>query len=177
MLLFKTKQSHLNSFAKLWFFKYICGRFVAGFSLKVWGRGLEVFSAVVQIPTLPFLLMRACYRLCKQRNVTVMANFQDIYFKRSFFALSFGLFATSKLGAALEFVLLCRAHLSVGVTQTSHLGASEVSRWKRGSFKGRPFLNTPPLNTPRHLSCVWVLIRSAYIFKSPGFSVEVNSRV
>lgn len=35
VLLFKTKQSLLNSFAKPVVF-YICGRFVAGFSLRVW---------------------------------------------------------------------------------------------------------------------------------------------
>lgn len=46
-----------------------------------------------------------------------MAVFQDIYLKRSFFALNFGLFAINKLGAALEFVLLSRTPLLVGVIQ------------------------------------------------------------
>lgn len=58
-----------------------------------------------------------------------MASFQDIYLKRSFFALSLGLFATNKLGAAVEFVLLSRTHLLVGVIQhVSHLGGSEASK-------------------------------------------------
>lgn len=45
-----------------------------------------------------------------------MVNFQDIYLKRSFFALSFGLFATNEL-EYVEFVLLSRTHLLVGVKQ------------------------------------------------------------
>lgn len=85
-----------------------------------------------------------------------MANFQNIFLKRSFFALSFGLFATNKLGAALKFVLLSRTHLLMGVTETSHLSANEVSKWKHSIFKGRHLLNTPPLgeHTWSFLSCV-----------------------
>lgn len=114
VLLLKTKQSLLSSFAKQVSF-YVCEGFVAVLSSGVWKMSRRLLCSCPEPHTSFFAEEGLLQALQRIEILPDAASVHNIYLERSFFALSFGLFVTNKVSAAIKFGLLYRTYLLIGV--------------------------------------------------------------